>query len=77
MVTADALVLHTQHGHGACLTSRGTHYVAVVKKNHPGRYAQVRKGPGGTSRSGTALAMPHLLAAACMRARPRGTRKSD
>jgi predicted transposase YbfD/YdcC len=41
VVTADAL--HTQHDHGAYLTSRGAHYVAVVKKNHPGLYAQVRK----------------------------------
>jgi len=34
VVTADAL--HTQHDHGANLSSRGAHYVAVVKKNHPG-----------------------------------------
>ncbi|MET7458655.1 ISAs1 family transposase [Streptomyces sp. NPDC005574] len=40
VVAADAL--HTQHGHGAYLTRRGAHYVAVVKKNHPGLYAQVR-----------------------------------
>ncbi|WP_327575650.1 ISAs1 family transposase [Streptomyces sp. NBC_00145] len=43
VVTADAL--HTQLDHGAYLTSRGAHYVAVVKKNHPGLYAQVRKLP--------------------------------
>ncbi|MFI6730618.1 ISAs1 family transposase [Streptomyces atratus] len=43
VVTADAL--HTQHDHGAYPTSRGAHYVAVVKKNHPGLYAQVRKLP--------------------------------
>ncbi|MFC9462768.1 ISAs1 family transposase, partial [Streptomyces sp. NPDC056983] len=43
VVTADAL--HTQHDHGGHLTSRGAHYVAVVKKNHPGLYAQVRKLP--------------------------------
>lgn len=43
VVTADAL--HTQHDHGAYLTSRGAHYVAVVKKNHPCLYAQVRKLP--------------------------------
>ncbi|MET9915733.1 ISAs1 family transposase [Streptomyces sp. NPDC006435] len=42
-VTADAL--HPQHDHGACPTSRGTHCVAVVKKNHPGLYTQVRKLP--------------------------------
>ncbi|MFJ2575143.1 ISAs1 family transposase [Streptomyces halstedii] len=39
VVTADAL--HTQHDHCAYLTGRGAHYVAVVKKNHPGLYAQV------------------------------------
>jgi predicted transposase YbfD/YdcC len=43
VVTADAL--HTQHDHGAYLTRRGAHYVAVVKKNHPGLYAQVRTLP--------------------------------
>ncbi|WP_328760375.1 ISAs1 family transposase [Streptomyces sp. NBC_00271] len=43
VVTVDAL--HTQHDHGAYLTSRGAHYVAVVKKNHPGLYAQVGKLP--------------------------------
>ncbi|MFF1917986.1 ISAs1 family transposase [Streptomyces sp. NPDC058239] len=40
VLTADAL--HTQHDHGAYLTGRGAHYVAVVKKNHPGLYAQVK-----------------------------------
>ncbi len=43
VVTVDAL--HTQHDHGTCLSSRGAYYVAVVKKNHPGLYAQVRKLP--------------------------------
>lgn len=43
VVTADAL--HTQHDHGAYLTSRGAHCVAVVKKNRPVLYAQVRKLP--------------------------------
>ncbi|MEU1276663.1 ISAs1 family transposase [Streptomyces sp. NPDC005799] len=43
VVTADAL--HTQHDHGAYLASRGAHYMAVVKKNHPCLYAQVRKLP--------------------------------
>ncbi|MFD1276173.1 hypothetical protein ACFQ51_44320 [Streptomyces kaempferi] len=42
-MTADAL--HTQHDHGAYLIGCGAHYVAVVKKNHPGLYAQVRKLP--------------------------------
>lgn len=43
VLTTDAL--HTQHGHGTYLTGRGAHYVAVVKKNHPGLYAQVIKLP--------------------------------
>ncbi|WP_326758632.1 ISAs1 family transposase [Streptomyces phaeochromogenes] len=43
VVTTDAL--HTQHGHGAHLTGCGAHYLAVVKKNHPGLYAQVRELP--------------------------------
>ncbi|MFD3586819.1 ISAs1 family transposase [Streptomyces sp. NPDC058683] len=43
VVTSDAL--HTQHDHGAYPFGRGAHYVAVVKKNHPGLYAQVRKLP--------------------------------
>ncbi|WP_405638851.1 ISAs1 family transposase [Streptomyces sp. NBC_00019] len=41
VLTTDAL--HTQHAHGAYLRARGAHYLAVVKKNHPGLYAQVRK----------------------------------
>lgn len=40
VITADAL--HTQHGHGTCLRSRGAHYIAVVKKNHPGLFGRVR-----------------------------------
>lgn len=43
VLTGDAL--HTQHGHGAYLIERGAHYLAIVKKNHPGLYAQVRKLP--------------------------------
>ncbi|MER8226550.1 ISAs1 family transposase, partial [Streptomyces sp. NPDC094143] len=43
VLTGDAL--HTQHGHGAYLRKRGAHYLAIVKKNHPGLYAQVRKLP--------------------------------
>lgn len=43
VLTGDAL--HTQHAHGAYLRTRGAHYLAVVKKNHPGLYAQVRKLP--------------------------------
>ncbi|MFZ4276395.1 ISAs1 family transposase [Streptomyces arboris] len=43
VITADAL--HTQHGHGAYLRSRGAHYIAVVKKNHPGLFDRVRTLP--------------------------------
>ncbi|MFF2926897.1 ISAs1 family transposase [Streptomyces celluloflavus] len=43
VLTGDAL--HTQHGHGAYLRKHGAHYLAIVKKNHPGLYAQVRKLP--------------------------------
>ncbi|WP_053690151.1 ISAs1 family transposase [Streptomyces sp. WM6372] len=43
VLTADAL--HTQHGHGAYLRERGAHYLAMVKKNHHGLNAQVRKLP--------------------------------
>ncbi|MGW1554645.1 ISAs1 family transposase [Streptomyces sp. NPDC002346] len=43
VLTGDAL--HTQHGHGAYLRKRGAHYLAIVKKNHPGLYAQVRMLP--------------------------------
>ena len=39
VLTTDAL--HTQHDHGAYLIGRDAHYLAVVKKNHPGLYAQV------------------------------------
>ncbi|MET7539617.1 ISAs1 family transposase [Streptomyces sp. NPDC005507] len=41
VITGDAL--HTQHDHGHYLRERGAHYLAIVKKNHPGLYAQVRK----------------------------------
>nr|WP_245936617.1 ISAs1 family transposase [Streptomyces cahuitamycinicus] len=43
MVTADAL--HTQHAHGAYLRMRGAHYLAIVKKNHPGLYGRIRTLP--------------------------------
>jgi predicted transposase YbfD/YdcC len=43
VITGDAL--HTQHAHGTYLRERGAHYLAIVKKNHPGLYAQVRKLP--------------------------------
>ncbi|MER6378952.1 ISAs1 family transposase [Streptomyces sp. NPDC001127] len=41
VITADAL--HTQHGHGTYLRSRGAHYIAVVKK--PRRPVQPRPHP--------------------------------
>lgn len=40
VVTTDAL--HTQHDHGRYLTGRGAHYLAIVKKNHPGLYVRVK-----------------------------------
>jgi predicted transposase YbfD/YdcC len=43
VITGDAL--HTQHAQGRYLRERGAHYPALVKKNHPGLYAQVRKLP--------------------------------
>ncbi|WP_240797447.1 ISAs1 family transposase [Streptomyces sp. F001] len=43
VITADAL--HTQHGHGTYLRSRGAHYIAVVKRNHPGLFDRVRTLP--------------------------------
>ncbi|MEU7436151.1 ISAs1 family transposase, partial [Streptomyces sioyaensis] len=43
VLTGDAM--HTQHGHGSYLREGGAHYLAIVKKNHPGLYAQVRKLP--------------------------------
>ncbi|MEU5540104.1 ISAs1 family transposase [Streptomyces sp. NPDC020362] len=43
VITADAL--HTQRSHGTYLRSRGAHYIAVVKKNHPGLFGRVRTLP--------------------------------
>ncbi|MER7694835.1 ISAs1 family transposase [Streptomyces sp. NPDC097610] len=43
LITADAL--HTQHAHGAYLRERGAHYLAVVKKNHPGLHDRVSRLP--------------------------------
>ncbi|WP_251072716.1 ISAs1 family transposase [Streptomyces sp. ISL-43] len=43
VITADAL--HTQHGHGAYLRERGAHYLAVVKKNHPGLHQRISRLP--------------------------------
>lgn len=43
VITTDAL--HTQHGYGSYLRMRGAHYLAIVRKNHSGLYAQARKLP--------------------------------
>ncbi|SOE19374.1 ISAs1 family transposase [Streptomyces sp. OK228] len=43
VVTADAL--HTQHNHGTYLRERDAHYLAIVKKNHPGLFDRVRHLP--------------------------------
>ncbi|WP_237693536.1 transposase, partial [Streptomyces sp. SID2888] len=43
VITADAL--HTQHAHGTYLRSRGAHYTAQVKANHPGLFDRVRHLP--------------------------------
>ncbi|WP_326701504.1 ISAs1 family transposase [Streptomyces sp. NBC_01754] len=43
LITADAL--HTQHDHGTYLRERGAHYIAIVKKNHPGLYERIRRLP--------------------------------
>ncbi|WP_267972476.1 ISAs1 family transposase [Streptomyces sp. MH191] len=40
VVTADAL--HPQHDHATYLLERGAHYLAVVKRNHPGLHEKVR-----------------------------------
>jgi predicted transposase YbfD/YdcC len=43
VITADAL--HTQHEHASYLHERGAHYLAVVKRNHPGLHERVRRLP--------------------------------
>ncbi|MFK0114726.1 ISAs1 family transposase [Streptomyces sp. NPDC090994] len=43
VVTADAL--RTQHDHAAYLIERGAHYLAVVKRNHPGLHEKARRLP--------------------------------
>ncbi len=43
VITADAL--HTQHAHGTYLGTRGAHYIAQVKANHPGLFDRVRHLP--------------------------------
>ncbi|MFP8888085.1 ISAs1 family transposase [Streptomyces mangrovi] len=43
VITADAL--HTQHDHAAYLHERGAHYLAVVKRNHPGLHERLRRLP--------------------------------
>lgn len=54
VITADAL--HTQHGHGTYLRSRGAHYIAVVKKNHPACSTAFASCPGVRSHSTTTSA---------------------
>ncbi|MFE4054431.1 ISAs1 family transposase [Streptomyces sp. YIM B13518] len=43
VITADAP--HTQHDHAAYLHERGAHYLAVVKRNHPGLHERLRRPP--------------------------------
>lgn len=43
VITADAL--HTQHDHAIHLHERRAHYLAVVKRNHPGLHERVRRLP--------------------------------
>ncbi|MET7354773.1 ISAs1 family transposase [Streptomyces mirabilis] len=43
VITTDAL--HTQHAHGTYLRTRGAHYIAQVKANHPGLFDRVRRLP--------------------------------
>jgi hypothetical protein len=47
IVTADAL--HTQHRHADYLTSRGAHYVLMVKRNQPACTANYGPCPGPRS----------------------------
>ncbi|MET8081349.1 ISAs1 family transposase [Streptomyces sp. NPDC005303] len=42
-ITADAL--HTQHAHGTHLRTRGAHYIAHVKANHPALFDRIRRLP--------------------------------
>lgn len=37
--------VHTQHCHGAYLRQDVAHYLADIKKNHPGRYSEARRLP--------------------------------
>jgi predicted transposase YbfD/YdcC len=43
VITADAL--HTQHAHGTSLRTRGAHYIAQAKANHPGLFDRVHRLP--------------------------------
>ncbi|GGQ35383.1 ISAs1 family transposase [Streptomyces griseomycini] len=43
VITADAL--RTQHDHASYLHERGTHYLAVVKRNHPTLHERARRLP--------------------------------
>ncbi|MFF0206346.1 ISAs1 family transposase [Streptomyces sp. NPDC005017] len=43
VITADAL--HTQHDHASYLHERGAHYLAVIKRNHPGLHERIHRLP--------------------------------
>ncbi|WP_405417784.1 hypothetical protein [Streptomyces microflavus] len=43
VITADAL--HTQYAHGRYIRTRGAHYIAQVKANHPSLFDRVRHLP--------------------------------
>jgi predicted transposase YbfD/YdcC len=45
VITADAM--HTQVEHATWLITRGAHYLAIVKRNHPRLFQQIRKLPWG------------------------------
>lgn len=53
VITADAP--HTQHDPASYLSRRGAHYLAIVKKNHPGFYDRLRKLPW------RAIALDHYM----------------
>ncbi|MET8102812.1 ISAs1 family transposase [Streptomyces sp. NPDC005236] len=74
LITADAL--HTQHAHGAYLCARGAHYLAVVKKNHPGLHETVSGCPAATSRSTTTTAPAPTTATRSAASRPPGSTTS-
>jgi DDE family transposase len=56
VITADAL--HTQVDHATWLITRGAHYLALVKRNHPKLFAQVKHLPWREILPGRAEAIP-------------------